>query len=45
MIAVGVLLIVVAVLRWNRLTSWGQTPLMFDDDPPEFAQPIQIWSA
>jgi hypothetical protein len=42
MIAVGVLMIAVAVLRWSRLKSWGQTPLMFDDDPPEFAQPIQL---
>jgi hypothetical protein len=45
MISVGLLMIVVAVLRWRRLRSWGRAPLMFDDDPPEFAQPIQIWSA
>jgi hypothetical protein len=45
MIAVGVLMIAVSVLRWRRLKSWGQTPLMFDDDPPEIAQPIRIWSA
>jgi hypothetical protein len=45
MIVVGVLMITVAVLRWSRLKSWGRTPLMFDDDPPEFAQPIRIWSA
>ena len=43
LIAVGMLLIVVAILRWNRLKSWGRAPLMFDDDPPEFAQPIQLW--
>ena len=42
LIATGVLMMAVAALRWIRLRSWGQTPLMFDDDPPEFAQPIQL---
>jgi hypothetical protein len=42
LVAAGVLLMIVALLRWARLRSWGRAPLMFDDDPPEIAQPIQL---
>jgi hypothetical protein len=33
MIVVGILMTVAALLRRHRLRSWGQSPLMFDDDP------------
>ena len=42
LIAAGILMIAVALLRRHRLREWGQSPLMFDDDPPEFAQPLQL---
>jgi hypothetical protein len=42
LVATGILLMAVALLRRYRLRSWGQAPLMFDDDPPEFVQPLQL---
>ena len=42
LIVTGILMMTVALLRRHRLRSWGQAPLMFDDDPPEFAQPLQL---
>jgi hypothetical protein len=42
LIAAGLLMIAIALLRRHRLRGWGQAPLMFDDDPPEFAQPLQL---
>ena len=42
LIVTGILMMAVALLRRHRLRSWGQAPLMFDDDPPEFAQPLQL---
>jgi hypothetical protein len=42
MIVVGILMTVAALLRRHRLRSWGQSPLMFDDDPAEFVQPLQL---
>jgi hypothetical protein len=42
MIVVGMLLTAAGVLRRHRLRSWGQSPLMFDDDPAEFVQPLQL---
>jgi hypothetical protein len=42
MIVVGILLTAAALLRRHRLRSWGQLPLMFDDDPPESVQPLQL---
>jgi len=42
MIVVGILMTVAALLRRYRLRSWGQSPLMFDDDPAEFVQPLQL---
>ncbi len=42
LIVFGFLMMIVAILRWHRLRTWGRFPLMFDDDPPEFAQPIQL---
>ena len=42
MIVVGILMTAAALLRRHRLRSWGQSPLMFDDDPAEFVQPLQL---
>ena len=42
LIVTGLLMMAAALLRRHRLRSWGQAPLMFDDDPPEFAQPLQL---
>ena len=42
LIAAGLLMIAIAILRRHRLPEWGQSPLMFDDDPPEMAQPLQL---
>jgi len=42
LIVVGILMMGAAVLRRYRLRSWGQAPLMFDDDPPESVQPLQL---
>jgi hypothetical protein len=42
LIAAGLLMMVIALLRRHRLREWGQSPLMFDDDPPEMAQPLQL---
>jgi hypothetical protein len=42
MIVVGILMTVAALLRRYRLRAWGQSPLMFDDDPAEFVQPLQL---
>jgi hypothetical protein len=42
LIALGFLLTAVAAVRRYRLNSWGHAPLMFDDDPPEMAQPIRL---
>ena len=42
MIVVGILMTAAALLRRHRLRSWGRTPLMFDDDPAEFVQPLQL---
>jgi len=42
LIVVGILIMSAAVLRRYRLRSWGRTPLMFDDDPPDFVQPLQL---
>jgi hypothetical protein len=42
MIVVGMLLTAAGLLRRHRLRSWGQSPLMFDDDPAEFVQPLQL---
>jgi hypothetical protein len=42
MIVVGILMTVAALLRRDRLRTWGQSPLMFDDDPAEFVQPLQL---
>jgi hypothetical protein len=42
LIACGILLTIVAAVRRHRLRSWGGAPLMFDDDPPEFAQPLSL---
>jgi hypothetical protein len=41
-IVLGVLLTITALVRRRRLASWGQTPLMFDDDPAQFAQPLSL---
>jgi len=42
LIVVGILMTAAALLRRDRLRSWGQSPLMFDDDPAEFVQPLQL---
>ena len=42
LIAAGLLMTAIALLRRHRLREWGQSPLMFDDDPPEMAQPLQL---
>jgi hypothetical protein len=42
LIVVGILLTAAGLLRRHRLRSWGQSPLMFDDDPAEFVQPLQL---
>ena len=42
LIVVGMLMMGAAALRRYRLRSWGQAPLMFDDDPPDFVQPLQL---
>jgi hypothetical protein len=42
LVVVGLLLMAVALLRRYRLREWGRVPLMFDDDPPELAQPLQL---
>lgn len=42
LVVMGILLTAVALLRRFRLREWGRAPLMFDDDPPEFAQPLQL---
>ena len=42
MIVVGILMTAAAVLRRHRLRAWGRSPLMFDDDPAEFVQPLQL---
>jgi hypothetical protein len=42
MIVVGILLTAAALLRRHRLRSWGESPLMFDDDPAEFVQPLRL---
>jgi hypothetical protein len=42
LIVTGLLLMAVALLRRYRLRDWGRAPLMFDDDPPEFAQPLRL---
>jgi hypothetical protein len=42
LVVTGILLMAVALLRRHRLREWGRAPLMFDDDPPEFTQPLQL---
>jgi hypothetical protein len=42
LIAGGLLLAVLGLLRWRRLNAWGLTPLEFDDDSSEFAQPLNL---
>lgn len=42
LIVLGLLLVTIALVRLRRLNSWGRTPLMFDDDPPEYAQPLRL---
>lgn len=42
LLVTGLLMMAVAFIRRHRLRSWGQAPLMFDDDPPEFVQPLQL---
>jgi hypothetical protein len=42
LMVMGILLMTAALIRRYRLRSWGEAPLMFDDDPPELAQPLQL---
>jgi hypothetical protein len=42
LVASGLLMAIVASLRMNRLRSWGRAPLMFDDDPPDMVQPLNL---
>jgi hypothetical protein len=43
LIIIGVLLVVVAVLRWRRRVRWQKTPLMFDDELPSDVQPLRLF--
>jgi hypothetical protein len=42
LIALGILLMLLAAVRRSRLASWGNAPLVFDDDPPDTTPPLQL---